>query len=61
MKHKIGMIIACSALVVFVVIAKIGSFHTRFGKALITFFRKRKKPVWKQWKEEIFIPAEIPC
>lgn len=43
MKHKIGMIIACAALVVFVVIAKIGSFHTAFWQGFDYLFQKEEQ------------------
>ena len=43
MKHKIGMIIACSALVVFVVVAKIYLIHNYFWKGFDYLFQKEEQ------------------
>ncbi len=43
MKHKIGMIIACAALVVFVVVAKIYLIHNYFWKGFDYLFQKEEQ------------------
>lgn len=57
MKHKIGMIIACAALVVFVVIAKIGSFHTAFWKGIDYLFQKEEKARMEAVERGDFYPG----